>query len=61
MIGSLIDIPIMFLKWVMLIILLVLLEQSIARLRIFKITDFLALSFILSVLSVILFAAGGFS
>ncbi len=61
LIGSLIDIPIMFLKWVMLIVLLVLLEQSIARLRIFKITDFLALSFILSVLSVILFAAGGFS
>ncbi|EQD29161.1 respiratory-chain NADH dehydrogenase, subunit 1, partial [mine drainage metagenome] len=45
LIGSILDIPIMLMKWILLIILLILLEQSIARIRIFKITDFLALSF----------------
>ncbi len=59
--GSIMDIPIMLLKWLVLIVLLVVLEQSIARIRIFKIADFLSLSFILSVLSVTLFVAGGFS
>ena len=59
--GSIIDIPIMLFKWLLLIVLLIVLEQSIARIRIFKITDFLSLSFILSVLSVTLFVAGGFS
>ena len=61
LLGSIMDIPIMLLKWLILIILLVVLEQSIARMRIFKIADFLSLSFILSVLSVTLFVAGGFS
>ncbi|MHB8372732.1 MAG: respiratory chain complex I subunit 1 family protein [Thermoplasmataceae archaeon] len=61
LIGSILDIPIMLMKWILLIVLLILLEQSIARIRIFKITDFLALSFVLSVLAVILFVAGGFS
>ena len=61
LLGSIVDIPIMLLKWLVLIVLLVLLEQSIARIRIFKIADFLSLSFILSVLSVTLFVAGGFS
>ncbi len=61
LLGSIMDIPIMLLKWLILIILLVVLEQSIARIRIFKIADFLSLSFILSVLSVTLFVAGGFS
>ncbi len=61
LIGSVIDIPIMLMKWLVLIVLMVILEQSIARIRIFKIADFLSLSFILSVLSVTLFVAGGFS
>ncbi|EQD30006.1 formate hydrogenlyase subunit 4 (HycD), partial [mine drainage metagenome] len=38
--GSIIDIPIMLFKWLLLIVLLIVLEQSIARIRIFKITVF---------------------
>ncbi|MHB1507315.1 MAG: respiratory chain complex I subunit 1 family protein [Cuniculiplasma sp.] len=59
--GSIIDIPIMLVKWLVLILLIIILEQSIARIRIFKIVDFLSLSFILSFLSVTLFVVGGFS
>ena len=61
LLGSIMEIHIMRRKWLVLIVLLVVLEQSIARIRIFKIADFLSLSFILSVLSVTLFVAGGFS
>lgn len=60
-IGSLEDIPIMIGKWIIFLVFLVLLEQSIAKIRIFKITDYLSLSFILSILSIILFVVGGFS
>jgi formate hydrogenlyase subunit 4 len=59
--GAILDIPIMILKWVLLIIIVVFLEQLLAKVRLFKIADYLAISFIMSILALVMFTLGGFS
>ena len=53
-IGGLIDIPIMILKWLGLIAVLVIIEMSFAKMRLFKIQDYLSIAFALSLLFLIL-------
>ncbi len=50
----LIDIPIMFLKWMVLIIIITVIETSLAKLRLFRIIDYLTVAFTFSVLFLIL-------
>jgi len=50
----LIDIPIMFLKWMILIIIITVIETSLAKLRLFRIIDYLTVAFTFSVLFLIL-------
>ncbi len=57
--GSILDIPIMLGKWLVLIVIIVFIEQILAKVRLFKIADFLAISFILAILALILFKLGG--
>ncbi len=52
--GSLLDIPIMILKWLVLIAVLVVIETTFAKLRLFKIQDYLSIAFALSLLFLIL-------
>ncbi len=52
--GALIDIPIMFVKWLALIVALVIIETSFAKMRLFKIQDYLSIAFALSLLFLIL-------
>lgn len=59
--GSLLDIPIMLGKWIVLILIIVFIEQILAKVRLFKIADFLAMSFVFAILSLILFKLGGFA
>ncbi|MHB8361518.1 MAG: respiratory chain complex I subunit 1 family protein [Thermoplasmataceae archaeon] len=59
LIGSLLDIPIMIGKWIILIIIVIFIEQSLAKVRLFKIADYLAVSFALSIFSVVIFVLGG--
>jgi len=51
--GALLDVFIMFLKWLLLILISVIINTTLAKLRLFKVQDFLAVSFILSVFSLI--------
>jgi formate hydrogenlyase subunit 4 len=57
--GSILDIPIMFLKWILLILIVVIIEQLLAKVRLFKIADFLAISFAMAILALILLKLGG--
>ena len=57
--GSVVDIAIMLGKWIILIIIVIFIEQILAKVRLFKIADFLAISFILAILALILFKLGG--
>jgi formate hydrogenlyase subunit 4 len=57
--GSLLDIPIMLGKWIVVAIIVVYLEETLAKLRLFKIQDYLTLSFALAVFSVITYSLGG--
>ena len=59
LIGSLADIPIMFGKWLVLIAMLVVVNESLGKVRLFKIQDFLSISFALSIFSVITLTLGG--
>lgn len=52
--GALLDVFIMFLKWLLLILISVIINTTLAKLRLFKVQDFLAVSFILSVFSLII-------
>jgi formate hydrogenlyase subunit 4 len=57
--GSLIDIVIMLGKWIVLILIIIFIEQILAKVRLFKIADFLAISFTLAILALVLFKLGG--
>ena len=46
--GALEDIPIMILKWLVLIVILVVIETSLAKMRLFKIQDYLSIAFLIS-------------
>jgi formate hydrogenlyase subunit 4 len=46
--GALEDIPIMILKWLVLIVILVFIETSLAKMRLFKIQDYLSIAFLIS-------------
>lgn len=49
----LLDLPIMFIKWMLLILIVLVIETTLAKLRLFKILDYLATAFTLSVLFLI--------
>jgi len=53
-IGSLIDIAVMFGKWLLLILISVIINTTLAKLRLFKVQDYLAVAFLLSLLSLTL-------
>lgn len=57
--GALLDIPIMLGKWIVLILAIVIIEESFAKLRLFKIQEFLTVSFAMAILAVTSFVAGG--
>lgn len=57
--GSILDIPIMLGKWLVLIAILVIVNESLGKVRLFKIQDFLSISFALSIFSVITLTLGG--
>ncbi len=57
--GVIIDIPVMLLKWLVLIGIMAIVEETLAKLRLFKIQDFLSVSFALAILSIITFSLGG--
>ncbi len=59
LIGAFEDIPIMIGKWLVLILIVIFIEQSLAKVRLFKIADYLAVSFTLSIFSVVIFVLGG--
>ena len=46
-------------KWLLLILIVIFIEQSLAKVRLFKIADYLAVSFTLSIFSVVIFVLGG--
>ncbi|BFH74236.1 respiratory chain complex I subunit 1 family protein [Sulfurisphaera javensis] len=52
--GAIEDLGIMFLKWMLLIFITLVIDSSLAKLRLYKIQDFLAVAFVLSVLSLLL-------
>ncbi len=47
------DIPIMFLKWILLIFIVLVIETSLAKMRLFRIQDYLATAFAFSILFLI--------
>ncbi|MEM3656279.1 MAG: respiratory chain complex I subunit 1 family protein [Thermoprotei archaeon] len=51
--GALVDIPVMFAKWMVLVAVVLVLETSLAKLRLFKVQDHLALAFVLSIFSLL--------
>ncbi|MEM4093260.1 MAG: respiratory chain complex I subunit 1 family protein [Conexivisphaerales archaeon] len=57
--GYVFDPIVMFLKWLILIAITVIIETSLAKIRLFKIQDYLVIAFTLSVLSLILTVIGG--
>ncbi|MCL4345606.1 MAG: respiratory chain complex I subunit 1 family protein [Candidatus Thermoplasmatota archaeon] len=59
--GSVMDVFIMIGKWIILILILVFMEQVLAKVRLFKIADFLAISFTMSILALVMFILGGFA
>jgi formate hydrogenlyase subunit 4 len=58
-IGSLLDIPIMFLKWIILITAFVVINETVGKLRLFKIQDYLTVSFALAIFSILTLTLGG--
>jgi len=52
--GALFDVPVMIAKWLLLIVLLVIIETTLAKMRLFKIQDYLSIAFSLSFLFLIL-------
>lgn len=52
--GALIDVPVMILKWLVLIVLLVIIETSLAKMRLFKIQDYLVIAFSISIFFLII-------
>ena len=52
--GFLIDIPVMFLKWILLIIIVIAVETTLAKLRLFRVVDYLAVAMSFSILFLIL-------
>lgn len=52
--GALADIPIMIFKWIILIVILVIIETSLAKMRLFKIQDYLSIAFSISLFFLIL-------
>lgn len=52
--GALEDLGIMFLKWIFLLFIVLVIDTSLAKLRLFKVQDFLAVAFVLSVVSLLL-------
>ncbi|MFG1519600.1 MAG: NADH-quinone oxidoreductase subunit H [Thermoplasmataceae archaeon] len=58
-IGSLLDIPIMFLKWMILITAFVVINETVGKLRLFKIQDYLTVSFALAIFSILTLTLGG--
>ena len=59
LIGSFLDIPIMLLKWMILIVALVIINETVGKLRLFKIQDFLTVSFALAIVSILTLTLGG--
>ena len=53
-IGAIADVGIMFGKWLVLIFIAVVIDTTLAKLRLFKVQDFLAIAFLLSILSLVL-------
>lgn len=53
MIGALEDVVIMFTKWLILILVTLIIDTSLAKLRLYKVQDFLAVAFVLSILSLL--------
>lgn len=51
--GAIEDLGIMFLKWLFLIFIAVVIDTSLAKLRLYKVQDFLAVAFVISILSLI--------
>lgn len=51
--AFLLDIPVMFLKWLLLILVVLVIETTLAKLRLFRILDYLATAFTFSVLFLI--------
>jgi formate hydrogenlyase subunit 4 len=58
-IGSLLDIPIMLLKWIILITSFVVINETVGKLRLFKIQDYLTVSFALAIFSILTLTLGG--
>lgn len=54
LIGALINVPVMILKWLILILILVIIETSLAKMRLFKIQDYLSIAFSISLFFLIL-------
>ncbi|QKR00626.1 respiratory chain complex I subunit 1 family protein [Metallosphaera tengchongensis] len=52
--GAVLDLGIMFAKWIFLIVLTVVIETSLAKFRLFKVQDFLTVALVLSIISLIL-------
>ncbi len=52
--GFLLNIPVMVLKWLFLIFIVLIIDTSMAKLRLFKVIDYLAVAFIFSILFLIL-------
>lgn len=53
-IGALIDIGVMFIKWLLLILISIIINTTLAKLRLFKVQDYLAIAFLLSLFSLTL-------
>lgn len=51
--GFLLDIPVMFAKWILLLFLVLVVETTLAKLRLFRILDYLATAFTFSILFLI--------
>ncbi|BCU70259.1 respiratory chain complex I subunit 1 family protein [Stygiolobus caldivivus] len=52
--GAIEDVGVMFAKWLLLILIAVIINTTLAKLRLFKVQDFLAVAFLLSFFSLIL-------
>lgn len=52
--GAMEDIGIMFIKWLFLLFIALVIDTSLAKLRLFKVQDFLAVAFVLSIMSLLL-------
>ena len=57
--GALIDAGVMFGKWLILIFINVIINTTLAKLRLFKVQDFLAVSFLLSLFSLLITVISG--